>query len=227
MAQLSGTAAPAGQSGQWGTQSWSTNPTTGMMTQGFTPSLYAGSQSELAKAQAAHAGDQLAATQLTEGDKMNRFNAILPMLSGQLLSGNGGAFTAGGSNTAPPPITAGPVYNAQQMQQAQNANASQISAGAATQNQQTNNSLAGRGFGSNSPLSMALQGANDSNARGQIASSNTQLGLQGAQANATQLTNSQNALSNQWATGNQLDINRRTPYVQQRTALLQSLAGLV
>ncbi len=115
----------------------------------------------------------------------------------------------------------------QQMQQAQNANASQISQGAQTQNQTTANSLAGRGFGSNSPLAMSLQSANDSAARGQIASSNTQLGLQGAQANATQLTNSQNALSNQWATGNQLDINRRTPYVQQRTALLQSLAGLV
>jgi hypothetical protein len=192
------------------------------------------SQAQLMEAQRAQMPEQLgiqkelAQNQLQQtADKSARFNAVMGALSGQLGKLNGGVYTAGGQNTAPPPITAGPVYNSQQMQQMQNQNAAQLQQGAAGQDARTSASLAGRGFGANSPLAMALQSANQANTRGQVAGTNTQLGLSAAQANAGQLLNSQQALSNQWATGNQLDIQRRTPLIQQQTAILQALAGLV
>ncbi len=119
-----------------------------------------------------------------QGNQMQRFNRILPMLSGDTASwgaGGNGAGLSTASNNVP---GGGQVLNPSQIQQQQNQNAATISQSAATQNQNIQNSTAGRGFGANSPLAMALTNANDIGARGQIASTNSQLGVTAAQMNA-------------------------------------------
>lgn len=160
--------------------------------------------------------------------QMQRFNAILPMLSGQFSALNQrGSEKVGGDNGTPPPISAGPTLNPQQIQQ--QVNSSRAANDQSTQGKIANSasSLAGRGFGSNSPLQAALaQGYQNSNMATNTANE-TATRLNAAQQNAGQLLNSQQALSNQWATGNQLDIQRKAPYFQQQNALISALAGLV
>ena len=206
---------------QWGVTSQSANG--GNF---YAPTQYAGAQTQLAQAQAGAVHDPLAAAQLTEGNKMTRFNEILPLLSNQFSSLNNMA-TAGGSNGTPPPITAGPTLNPQQIQQQVNQSRAANDQQTAGQIQQTNSSLAGRGFGANSPLSMALNNASQGQNMATNTANETNTRLNAAQQNAGQLLNSQQALSNQWATGNQLDIQRRAPIFAERNALIQSLGGLV
>ncbi len=192
-----------------------------------TPTPWASAQGNLYTAQAAHAGDQLAATQLTEADKMQRFNQVYGLLGGQLGKMNGGAYYPGGSNSQAPPITTGPVLNPQQIQQQVNQSSANVDKSTASNIQHNNSELGGRGFGSNSPLSMMLNQAAQGQGLATKTSNETNTRLNAANANSQNLLNTQQALSNQWATGNQLDINRRTPYIQQQTALLGALAGLV
>ncbi len=188
----------------------------------------ASNQGQLYSAEAAHAGDQLAATQLTEADKMSRFNQVYGLLGGQLGKlGNGGVYSAGGQNSAAPPITTGPVLNPQQIQQQVNQSSANVDKSTATNIQHNNSELGGRGFGSNSPLSMMLNQAAQGQGLATKTSNETNTRLNAANANSQNLLNTQQALSNQWATGNQLDINRRAPVIQQQTALLGALAGLV
>src|SRR5579863_5384970 len=184
-------------------------------------------QAGLATAQAGAVHDPLQAAQLTEGNKMSRFNSILPLLSNQFSRLNNGFATAGGSNGTPPPITAGPVLNPQQIQQQVNQSSAATDQSAANQMRNSDASLAGRGFGSNSPLSMALNNATQGQARATNVSNETNTRLNAAQQNAQQALNSQQALSNQWATGNQLDIQRRAPIYAQQNALIAALGGLV
>ena len=160
--------------------------------------------------------------------QMSRFNQLLPILTGELGKlGTNGAATAGGTNTAPPPISTGPTLNPQQIQQQVNTSRAANDQSTATGIQNSNSSLAGRGFGSNSPLQMALnQGAQNSNMATNTANE-TATRLNAAQQNAAQTLNSQQALSNQWATGNQLDIQRRAPVFAQQNALIAALGGMM
>lgn len=185
-------------------------------------------QQQLAQAQSGAVHDPLKATQLTEADKMQRFNQIYGLLGGELgRIGSQGYATAGGANGTPPPISTGPVLNDQQIQQ--QVNQSRASNDAATQGAQARNtaSLAGRGFGANSPLAMALNQGLSNNNLATNTSNETNLRLNAAQQNAQQRLNSQQALSNQWAQGNQLDIQRRAPIFAQQNAIIAALAGLV
>lgn len=191
------------------------------------PSAFAQAQTALGRAQASAVHDPLQAAQLTENDKMARFNSILPLLTNQFSRLNNGFATAGGSNGAPPPITAGPVLNPQQIQQQVNQSRAANDQNTAGQIARSDASLAGRGFGSGSPLSMALNGAMQGQNMATNTANETNTRLNAAQQNASQLLNSQQALSNQWATGNQLDIQRRAPIFAQQNALIAALSGLV
>lgn len=192
------------------------------------PSQLMSTQSNLQQAQAGAVHDQLKATQLTEADKMQRFNqifSILGPLSGRI--GAGGVYTPGGTNSPAPPITTGPVLNPQQIQQQVNQSNANVDKSTGTNIQHMQNDVGGRGFGSNSPLSMALAQGYQNQGLATRTGNETNLRLNAAQMNSNNLLNTQQALSNQWQQGNQLQINRQTPYIQQQTALLQSLAGLV
>ncbi len=180
---------------------------------GFSPSQNAAGQAGKYQYTAAGGGvngpsqsalDQQANTAIPVNAQMARFNAILPLLSGQFSRLNNGFATAGGANGTPPPITAGPVLNPQQIQQQVNQSRAANDQSTASQIQNSNSSLAGRGFGSNSPLQMALnQGMQNQNMATNTANE-TNTRLNAAQQNAGQLLNSQQANANLWATGNQL-----------------------
>lgn len=184
-------------------------------------------QAQAIPQQTAIAQGQLKLGQQTEADKMSRFNSVYGLLGGMAGHMNNGFATAGGQNGTPPPISTGPVLNSQQIQQQVNQSHAANDQSTQSQTQATNNSLAGRGFGSNSPLSQALGQA----AQGQNMATNTanetNTRLNAAQQNAGHLLNTQQALSNQWATGNQLDIQRRAPVFAQQNALIAALGGLV
>lgn len=156
--------------------------------------------------------------------KTARFNQIYGLLGGQLGQANS---SVGGTNTAATPISTGPVLNPQQIQQQvnqSNAQSDQATQGAI---QRSDSSLSGRGFGANSPLSMALNQASNASNLANKTGNETNLRLNAAQQNAGQLLNSQQALSNQWATENQLDIQRRAQTNARYNALLGALGGLV
>lgn len=160
-----------------------------------------------------------------------RFNTVFPWLQGQYgaLAGslNGGMATAGGASGARPEISGGPVLNSQQVQQQVNAARSGNDQATGGLIRDMKAELAGRGFGSNSPLAMALQ----AQTQGQNMATNTgnerDIRLGAAQQNAGQLLRTQQAREQQFATAQDEDIRRRQPYFAQQNALLSMLGGLV
>jgi hypothetical protein len=171
--------------------------------------------------------DQQTLASIPVNAQMSRFNQLLPLLTGQLGRLNNGFATAGGTNSAAPPISTGPTLNPQQIQQQVNTSRAANDQAVAGQMAQSNSSLAGRGFGSNSPLQMALNQGMQNNALATNTANETATRLNAAQQNAAQQLNTQQALSNQWATGNQLDIQRRAPVFAQQNALIAALGGLM
>jgi hypothetical protein len=177
-----------------------------------------------AQASAVHDPYNLGMNQL--GFQQSKFNQILPLLSGQLGDFNSQFATAGGSNGTPPPISTGPVLNPQQIQQQVNTSRAANDTSMAGQQQTMQNSVAGRGFGANSPLAMSLgQGLQNQNLATNTANESATR-LNAAQMNAQHLLGSQQALSNQWQQGNALDIERRKPIFARQNALIAALASI-
>jgi hypothetical protein len=138
--------------------------------------------------------------------KNQRFNQLLPMLQGAMGNGN---FSSGGSGInvpAPemggPHIQGGPLYTQQAIQQNLNANRAQIDKSTATNNQNMANSMAGKGFGSGSPLLAALQNQSAMSGLGQKADYTREFTNTARQANANFGLQTANARQNQFA-GNQ------------------------
>jgi hypothetical protein len=171
-----------------------------------------------------------------EAGKQNRFNSVFGYLSslGNSLMGQGPfgqALTAGGGQVGQQPrIDAGPVWNAQQVQRQVNSARASNDATTASNMRQNRESLAGRGFGGNSPVAAALDSQTRAANLAANADSDRQIRWNAAQGNAQQTLQGQGARENQFASRQQEDIARKTPYVQgyfgQRNALLSALAGL-
>jgi hypothetical protein len=122
-------------------------------------------------------------------DRMQRFNALLPILTGQ--------FGRIGQSAPNPNITVGGVYNPQQLQQQVNTMRGQNDQQMATQNRTAQQSLGGRGFGSNSPLLQAIYGQNAASNLGANTQGEQSLRSNVAQMNAKQLLDSQTNLAQQ------------------------------
>lgn len=169
--------------------------------------------------------------------KQGRFNSVFGYLQGlgsNFLNSSpfGQAFRAGGSPVGGPEprIDANPVWNPQQVQQQVNNQRAQNDAGLQSQERQNSQSLAGRGYGANSPLLSAMnQSASNANLIAN-ASADRDTRLNAAQANAGQVLKGQQAQEGQYASRQQEDIQRRQPYVSgwfnTRNALLGALSGL-
>jgi hypothetical protein len=177
--------------------------------------------------------------------KQGRFNQLLPMIQGGMGAGN---FSMGGQGiTVPQPagggphIQGGPLWTKQGIQQNLNANRAQIDRATATQNQNMSNQLAGRGYGTASPLAFALQNQAAMGAMGQKADyerqftqdtrqQNARFGLDAAKAGEAQFANrqqemlgyGQNLLANQ---RNQIQAQGQAQ--QSQNQLLSMLAGLL
>jgi len=158
--------------------------------------------------------------------QQSRFNQLFPFLQGQLGNFQSGAFTAGGQSGPGPEYKAGPIWNQDQIQgqvNALRASNDQSTAGRTTQMQKE---LAGRGFGSSSPLaaSLAAQFQGQRMAENTRGERETRWGA--AEGNAAQELKGFQALEQQFASRQGEDIERRKPYIQGMSGLLASIANL-
>lgn len=159
-----------------------------------------------------------------------RFNQVYPWVQGQFgnLTGNGGLFgqNNAGSVGQGPAINTGPVWSPSQIQQQVNNQTAQNDAATGGQLKQINQSTAGRGFGSNSPLAQALGVA----AQGQNRATNTQNAQQtqwnAAQGNAQQQLAGQGLQEQQYESQQQQATARGGIIAGSYNALLASLAGM-
>ncbi len=161
--------------------------------------------------------------------QQQRFDTVFPWLTSQIGSfmSNPQFATIGGQSPASPEITVGGVLNPQQVQQQVNAMRAHNDQKAQTQMQGNSQDLAGRGFGSNSPLLAALQGQAQANNLATNTAGARDIRLNAAQMNASHLLDTQQAREGQFASRQREDIERRKPYWAYQTSLLGALAGLV
>lgn len=157
------------------------------------------------------------------------FKMLFPMLSGAFGGlGPAGMATAGGGPVGTQPtISAGPVWNPQQVQQQVNASHASTDAETATHQNEAAASAGARGFSSQSPLVAALQGQMASAGMGQKADAERGIRWDAAAGNAKQTLTGQQAREGQYASRQSEDIERRKPYFAMQNALLSALGGLI
>jgi hypothetical protein len=174
------------------------------------------------------ANTQAAAAELPAQLQQQRFNQLFPWLQGKINnSSSTNPYTEGGTVGLGPNISTAPVLNPQQIQQQVNTQNAASDQSTAANIRANNQSLAGRGLGGSSPLAQAMAGnAQNANLIAKTGAE-TQTRLGAAQQNAQQVFNAQQAQENQYATQQQLQIQRAAPYFTQQNVLLQALAGMV
>lgn len=152
--------------------------------------------------------------------RQDRFNRILPMLSG---IGSGSALTNMHQIGGMPTIDTNRIWNPQQQQQAVNSQRATNDMATQTQQRLAQQSVAGRGFGANSPLALAMQNqlAGQNLATNADTERQTRMGM--TQANASHRLGAQTAWEAAYS-------DRLKPYLsyqaQTQNALLSALAGL-
>lgn len=174
------------------------------------------------------ADSQIASAPAMAAEKFSerKFDTVWPWLQGQFGTLSGQLATAGGASGQGPHISTGGVWNPQQVQQQVNATRAQNDRSMNTQNQKATNEVAGRGFGSSSPLLQAIYGQNFAANLGTNTQAEQQLRTTAAQQNAEHTLGTQQASEQQFSNRQQEDIARRKPYWQTYNTLLQSLAGM-
>lgn len=187
----------------------------------------------------AGAADRIALTQRSDADraaqlqlgmapislKRDIFNQVSPLLTG--LVGGGGNERVGGTPTAAPDITRGPIWSGQQVDEQVNAGLSQNAANADTQMRQNSNNLAAQGFGQRSPLLAALNSSVGMQRAAADANFARDTRFNTAKDNAQQVTATDQLALDRWNQGEQNDIARRQMASNQMSQLAAVLAGLV
>lgn len=181
------------------------------------------------------AGIQADAAKYAPGLQQERFNQVFPYLRQQLGSlgggyGGGGGGSSGGGGGAVAIKQGGfggAVYGQDDIQHQVNATRAQNDAATASQQHALSQSLAGKGYGSNSPLALQL-GVGLANQNLQTNTGAEQdLRFKSAQANANQAIALQNAAETSYANRNQEQIERDKIRAGQYNTLLGALSGLV
>lgn len=166
----------------------------------------------------------------TLGDRLGqqRFDAVFPWMQGQMGQiGNAMLSPVGGQSPPSPEIGVGPVWNDGQVQQQVNAARASNDRQTATNMQTMQKKMAGRGFGANSPLAQALgAGMQNQNLASNMDASRG-IRWDAAEGNAKQTLASQQAREAQFASRQDEDIARRRNQLQQYSALMSALTGLV
>ena len=160
--------------------------------------------------------------------KQQRFDTVWPWMQNNLkgLLSNS-PYTIGGQVGGGPTINTGGVWNPQQTQQ--NINAMRDQSTQATQGaiNQMRTSMAGRGFGANSPLAQAMTNQYQMQNYGQQMGNERDIRMNMAQKNAEMTAKQQGLQEQQWEAGQGFQIERQKPYFQILGSLLGSLGGLV
>lgn len=156
--------------------------------------------------------------------QQERFRSVFPFLQQQAGATFG---QVGGTSQPLPNITVGGVYSPQQTQEQVNAARAGNDRSTASTQLQTQQKLAGKGFGATSPLLQALQ--SQQQMAGMQANSEAERGIRfdAAGANAKQQLASEQARQAQWAQNEDIDVRRKQTQQQGYNALLSALTGLV
>jgi hypothetical protein len=155
--------------------------------------------------------------------RQNAFNQLFPYAT-NLLGKYG---TVGGDTKPEPSITRGPIYTPDQIQQQVNSGVAGNDARYQTLMRQLATSNAGRGFGASSPAMQSQMTQLGIANIGENARTTRELPMQYAQANADQVTKTDQLAQNQWAQGEDVDIRRRQTQLQGLNGILSQLAGLL
>jgi hypothetical protein len=167
---------------------------------------------------------------LAQQNKQSRFNTVFPWLQGQMsgLLGGQGPYRVGGTALGNQPnIKATGIWTPSQIQQQVNSQNAASDAATGTQIKNMQDSLAGRGFGGNSPLAMALSGMAQNANLANKTQNEQQTRWNAAQGNAQQTLAQQQAQEQQYVDINQQDVARRQMALQPLTALLGAISGIV
>ncbi len=124
--------------------------------------------------------------------QQGRYQQMLPFA----LNEYGAA--SGGQVGPAPEISVGGIWNDQQVQQRVNAGRAQNDQGLSSQQKQTTNSLAGEGFGGNSPVAAALSSQQESATRAANSDLERETRWQAAEGNAQHVLGTQKARSDQY-----------------------------
>lgn len=171
---------------------------------------------------AADTQTRLAQMQLAE--RQRQFNKSFGFLKGQLpLAANFGGGPVGGPQ---PTITAGPIWDENQVQSRVNAMRGQTDQSVATRQRDLQDSLTARGFASSSPLISALQGQAFAAGLGSSTAAENDLRWNAARDNADHLLRSQVAQESQYSNRQQENIGRRGISAGVYSTLLSALGGL-
>lgn len=170
---------------------------------------------------------QARAAELPHNQRQDRFNQIFPWLQSQLGNAMAQATAPGGASGTGPEISVGPVWNPQQIQQQVNASRAQGDQATQSRMQQVQRRVGSSGFGSNSPLAMALQTGLQNQNLATNTANERDIRMRAAGENAQQIFKTQMGREQQYAARMAEDIERRKPIWSQYNALLSAIGGLV
>lgn len=172
---------------------------------------------------------QIAARASTAPARMQqqRFNTVYGDIRNQLGQMGATFGQVGGQSPPSPEITVGGVWSPDQVQQ--QVNAARAGNDQATQARQAvmQRQMAGRGFGANSPLAMALGVGMGNQNLATNTGAEREIRWNAAQGNAQHQLATQQAREQQFASRQDEDIRRRQSQLQAYSALLGALGGLV
>lgn len=170
---------------------------------------------------------QLAAQDRERNDRNNRFNLVYGDMRNFLGNFNAGFGTVGGQSGEGPRIDARPIWDDQQVNQKVNATRAQNDAAMTSQNNQLRQTLAGRGFGSNSPLLQSSIFGNQARNTAMNTDAERETRLGAAQANSGHVLKAQTAREGQFSNRQQEDIARRKTQLESYLGILGAMGGLV
>lgn len=153
-----------------------------------------------------------------------KFNTGMGLLQ-NTLAGFNDQGRVGGASGQGPHIQGGPLWTNQAINQNVNANNASIDQQTASNQQRLAGNMAGKGFGSRSPLAMALAQQGQQSAMGQKADYARQFVPEARQQNAKFGLSVGQAQEQQFAQRQQEDIQRRQALQQQQNSLLSALGG--
>ena len=159
--------------------------------------------------------------------QQNRFNQLFPWLQNQFSTASSAGGMGGAQVGNQPFINTGGVYTPGQVQQQVNTSQAKTNQTAGGQMQQQRAQTASQGFGANSPLLSALQGATQNNALATNVGNETAIRQGAAQQNAQQQLSGQTAAENQFANRQNEQIKRAQINTGYRSSLLSALSGLL
>lgn len=155
----------------------------------------------------------------------DRYNQLFPMVQSQYNSLGQGSQQGGYGQ--PPTIDTGGVYSPQQIQEQVNSVQAQNEQKGASALRQSQRSLGGRGFGTNSPLLAQIQSNLAIGTQAANAQAAQQIPFTAAQANASQRLASQQAAASQYNDLQNQGIQRDQNSITRMSALLNALTQMM